>query len=449
MSDIGCVTLTPEVLRVLCQDWPIDRLCNPTVPPAAATVWPISPGLQGLTDWNNALSSIPNGTGNHVLELQPGVHNQRYRIVGSNLGGTGTDPNGAPGFHNWVTSAPGAVIDSNGTLGGSGIEIESANHWNVVNNTFIGSTHHAIRIVLSENTAASPGYIHGNTINGFGDTGGVGINIRGSFSNNQPGGGSGGSSHWFVTCNEVGGASTDPGALREFQEGIYIGRNFSDTTHDIFIARNDLYDVGAELLELKPGSHNVTIVENDFHDSELSAGTNTTSIPTGHVTLQWANTPHSGPGASPNTAFARNRLWNLTQRNGPVRAPITVGIGGQLIESNLGWGNEFGELVNIQTGSSAGEYGPGTFTVRCNTNIGADVIFVQPLFPLTLVAQSNVPDDQTYSFVGPTTGTADAGEGPGSGLAPVAGSPQTGIGCNDATNCTGNSWAGALFEDQR
>lgn len=466
MSDTGCLLLEPDIVgRILCGDWAIDS-CAPMAcaPTGGGQQYDIPSGPGSEAAFYAALAAM-NGTGGNVINFLPGPHEGEYRVRGDNIVGGGTAPDGVPGNHNCITGEPGHLIDSQGfgidpTLAFPAIDIAAANHWNVIGLNIQGSGFYGIRYMLSENTAASPALIFGNTVTG---TSHGGINVRGWFQalpgslGVAPWGGEywGESSHVRIECNTIGGNKPDDAEPDEFREGIYVGAfpEWVDTTHDVLIARNDIFDMTAELIEAKSGSYRVFVEDNLLHDSIIAVGTNTTSIPVGHLVLHWLNSPPPAghPAADPQSHALRNRLWNLGHLAGGPRYPIVLGGGGMTAEANIGWSNQQAEFIAVDGAPQSGTYGPGTKIIRCNSSDGTTYV-VDPDnngWPQATSITANVPTDAAVSVIGPITGTADAGEGPGSGFAPVAPCTIPGPGCTDATGSCVNDCAGALIEDQR
>lgn len=470
MSDTGCIILDPvEFGRILCGDWAKDRLCaepaDPT-PTDGGRLFDIRPGADSLNDWNFAIDAMGNGGGN-VVRFLPGVHPAEYRVRGDNIVGPNASAplgkNGVSGNHNWAFGLPGHEIQASQTIDPvfayPAVSIEAVNYWNVVKMNITASDFYGIRLALSQNDPASPSIVGWNNISG---TNHGGIKIRGWF--NPIGGDTqnyGESSHVEVLCNDIGGPAAGTPEALEFREAIYLGAyggqapipNWVDSTNNVRIAYNDLHDMNSDLVDLKTGTYLIVVEDNLGHDNVLAPGSNSTSFPVGHFTGQWANEPPpvGHPGADPRTIFRRNRLWNLSSAGSPVRYPIALGYGTQTAEANIGWGNEADHLVAVTSSFSAGSFGSGTKTIRCNGSDDSAYV-IDPGgfgFPVSTSIAGNTPNDGAIQVIGPVTGTADAGEGPGSGFAPQAPCPLTGPGCIDATGSCTNTCAGPLMEDQR
>ncbi len=108
--------------------------------------------------------------------------------------------------------------------------------------------------------------------------------------------------------NVVQDTGNRPDAIGPFPhangEGIYIGTGTPsnvDRTHDIYIARNEVFEVGHEALDIKVGTYNITIEDNHFHDIP--------TFTTGAVVI------HLGEfnTADPNITFRRNRVNNVSR----------------------------------------------------------------------------------------------------------------------------------------
>lgn len=458
----GSTTEPCDPGRILPGDWPIDS--RPSTfsrsPGPGGVVYDVRPGDDSEPDFYSALFAMGT-TGGNGINFLLGRHEGEYRVRGGELVGGGSAPSGVAGNHNYITGELGHEIDSQGfgidpSLAFPAIDIAAANHWDVVGLNIIGSAHYGIRLMLSQNTVGSKAKVIGNRITG---TAHGGIKIRGWFeainATPAPWGGEYWGGSYFVEAdfNIIGGnrpLDTEPD---EFREAVYVGAypEWVDDSHDIWIRWNDLYEMDAELVEAKSGSYRVFVEENDLHDSVLVPGTLTTSIPVGHLVLHWWNSPPPAghPGTNPDSHAIGNRVWNLSGAN---RWPIVLGGGAMTARANLGWGNEKDELIAVTHNSDAESYGDGLKVIHCNTNVGGGTYILDPEnfgFPVNVDVSSNVPSNVSVDFIGPLDGTADAGEGPGSGLVPVASCTTGGNGCPDATNSCINECAGALCPDQR
>ncbi len=426
---VGGTPSTPDLSFPINQPWPIDTFVTPTVSLGAGGVeYQIRPGTDSIPDWNLALSSM-NGTGGNVIRFLPGQHDGEYRVRGSKKAG-GSNPSGVAGNHNIITANPGAVISGvqQGAFDLPAVTIDAADHWDIIGLTIDGAYFSGIRYMYSEGTAGSPQRCMGNTV----------INCehycfkaRGWFDGDREG-----SAHIIFEGNVADGG-TRVSAVPTLREGFYVGAGdaeWEDDTNNITIAKNLIRRVQAEAVEIKTECQDWVIEDNIVESCILAPGDGN-STPTGHITLMQANEVRPGGDVAINGVCRRNRIYNCTQESGPVRPPIQVGRGGIDVYSNIVWDCEASTAVEIVTG--AGGMGTGTINVDGNTS---DVTVVTNTAGYgSLTTDNNVPDQVSASFVGPTSGTADAGQGVGSGFAITDNQGTgTGAGRNDATDTAPN-----------
>lgn len=226
----------------------------------------------------------------------------------------------------------------------------------------------------------------------------------------------------------------------EYGEGIYLGTGIddvADTTSQILIEGNEIFDVSNEAIDVKHHVTNVTIRHNQIHDATPYYG--------GAISL--GLNKHSWGSA--NYRVEHNQIWNIKSGLYYGQA-IAVAHGPTTIRHNTIWNVETSESdswpwtsvvqVHGDDNTAAWAYGFGNpkanlVEIVDNTIIGCarscidsttDRGQIQP----RLVVSGNVVDapstgdaandhDRLVSaadLIGPLTGTADAGTGPGSGL---------------------------------
>lgn len=264
----------------------------------------------------------------------------------------------------------------------------------------------------------------------------------------QIGGPMDGSNHIKIGCNEIYNTGMDTINLdgKLLGEGVYIGNGQSVDAemHDIEIYGNNMYAIGSEAVDIKAKSYNITIRDNLIHDFD-PAWTGAIALGVNQVDYQDGNYLVEG-----------NYIWNISTyspRPGNANG-IVPGHGTTTIRNNVIW-NIDDEAISFYERDTTGDYGIGfgsadnrTVNIHNNTmfNCGDACIgehpiqATNPLYPsirlaINNIGDSNNPEDEIViqssanyiatasDFIGPVTGTADAGFGPGSGLALSPSSP--------------------------
>ncbi len=241
-----------------------------------------------------------------------------------------------------------------------------------------------------------------------------------------------------IRCNRI----HDTGRVApEFGEGIYIGTgsvSVPDPTSNILIEGNDIFRTSNEGIDIKHHVTDVTIRHNDVHDLTPYYGG---AISLGLNNLDW------GPA---NYRVENNRIWNVSSGRNYAQA-IAIGHGPTIIRHNLIWGIESETTsswpwihpiqIHGDDSTAAWAYGFGNpaanqVEITGNTVVGCQVAcidsFTDPgavapgltmgVNVVTAASSRDAANDSDHlvsedEFIGPTSGTADAGNGPGSGLA--------------------------------
>ncbi|MDH3300186.1 MAG: right-handed parallel beta-helix repeat-containing protein [Acidimicrobiia bacterium] len=245
------------------------------------------------------------------------------------------------------------------------------------------------------------------------------------------------SSNTVIRCNTI----HDTGMLDpEFGEGIYVGTGRTgavDRTSGVLIEGNEIHSIANEAVDVKRYTTNVTIRNNLIHDVTPYYG--------GAISLG-LNRNDWGPA---NYLVEENRIWNVSSGRHYAQA-IAVAHGPTVIRNNTIWNvdtritDSWPWTATIQVHGDDNEadwaYGFGNpamarVDIIGNTIIGCNQGCIKShtdpgeIRP-TLTVQSNIVDrastgDAANStdivvsagdLVGPVTGTADSGSGPGSGL---------------------------------
>ncbi len=263
-----------------------------------------------------------------------------------------------------------------------------------------------------------------------------------------------------IRCNRI----HDTGRVAaEFGEGIYIGTgsvSVPDPTSNILIEGNDIFRTSNEGIDVKHHVTDVTIRHNDLHDLTPYYGG---AISLGLNSLDW------GPA---NYRVENNRIWNVSSGRHYAQA-IAIGHGPTIIRDNLIWGIESETTsswpwihpiqIHGDDSTAAWAYGFGNpaanrVEITGNTVVGCRVACIDSFTDPGAVAPSltmgvNVvtaassrdaanDSDRLASeadFIGPTSGTADAGTGPGSGLALTSDNTPTSLATTTSTTSAPSS----------
>ncbi|MFV0525821.1 MAG: right-handed parallel beta-helix repeat-containing protein [Acidimicrobiales bacterium] len=223
-----------------------------------------------------------------------------------------------------ITAASGVWIDPGDTSNDKpGLDVMYTSHVNVVG-VNVRNSQFGIRVQNSTGTAAAPIRVADNQVT---DIGHAGIHVGGDVIDHTP------SRHVTVEANTV---SRTGRTAPEYGEGIYIGyggREWADTTSDVTVVDNEIAETGAEGVDIKPGTRNITVEDNRIHDLSPLSGGAISAHYVGEVT-------NPDLDRSGNIMIRGNRIWNITLdgRPGSNNWAIWVGHGGVTITENLIWG---------------------------------------------------------------------------------------------------------------
>lgn len=257
------------------------------------------------------------------------------------------------------------------------------------------------------------------------------------------------SSYWDIRYNEVFQVGLE---RPQYGEGIYVGKGntldwTSETTHHINIIGNFIHHTLAEPVDVKPGCHNINVDDNLFEDNEAPA-----SAWCG-IVLLYADSGWTEPPTShaPNVNARRNRFTRCGLSPTSNDQLIIIGHKGVSAIGNLGWnnGSNLDRLVHLRSTKSFGNV--GDMKVYNNLSFDGTGIHVfgaydpdgskQTAMLAATDRANNAAVATNYAdyvvspsdFVGPTTGTADAGYGPGSGFQPSIGGTLDTTGTNTSS----------------
>jgi len=224
-------------------------------------------------------------------------------------------------------------------------------------------------------------------------------------------------------CDVIGNTVRDTGRVTaRYGEGVYIGtgRSEGDDSHGMFIGYNRFDGVRAEAIELKPHTFDhivrgnlVTSGSHLFH-AAITVGAQAVSAPDARALIEdnrifgYASTRDVVSGIAVghgNTIVRNNVVWGIGGGRG-IRTTTTFAnplAREVLIENNTVWTPGGGPSIALDDGDEG-------------TGVHDQVGHV--------TARNNVTDDGSAGstqvseadLVGPVTGSADARQGPGSGL---------------------------------
>ncbi len=443
MSDIGCLILNPVLpSTILCQPFLIDTLAMPDCVPTGLGITrevydePTFNNAKEIANPGDVIRFVAHPT-TGATDLV-GYFDWRGDNVSPPAGGAAPATDGASGSHICITADPGVRLVGVNTATPV-LDVRGADYIDVINVTTIGGFT-GIRMLSVNGDANSRCRIAGCDVS---ETESSRIVVQGWFTGNYDP-----SSFVDVFLNEVHTPSATT-STPYYSEGIYVGRGtprWVDRTNNVKVYANHIHNLTSEGIEIKPGVTSFEVTDNYLHDFNFAFGPGNES-PTSAITVLYANLAGAGATTPPvdiptaDGYIARNRIHGLTALN-----PFSVGYGGLTFESNIGW-DYVNHMFRVRTEQPYAPAGvtPQPIALNCNTAQGQLLEVFDPDGFNPVVTQSgNVDQSNPLAYIGPTTGTADAGEGPGSGFAPPAGTTG-GAGCTDATGCTGNPAPGALF----
>jgi hypothetical protein len=212
-----------------------------------------------------------------------------------------------------------------------------------------------------------------------------------------------------------------------------------DGTHDIRVYGLHAYDLTADGIDIKPGANNIEVYDAWIHDITLDSGGPVAAI---SINDSWAGAVLDGTVVVDGVV-----IYNVNYRTpGSFGNPISIGDGHVTIRHLIEWDNNANNAVRVRPITTAT---PGmSVTVECATAPDNPMmnVYNPDGVSMTVTEQCNIDSSDGVSFVGPTSGTADSGFGPGSGFVPVNGSAPAASCCShDIAGCP-TTVAGALAE---
>lgn len=341
------------------------------------------------------------------LEYRGGDHNGRA------IGASGTENEPIT-----ITALPDVWIDPGDISNNTAALDVRAVDFVVVDAINVRQSQFGIRLIEVGGTERTPSGVVNSTVVSIGHSG---IAVQADFDTLAPSG------HILISDNSVSETGlTNP----RFGEGIYIGigsveRIYMDESHDITVSGNRIFSVGAEAIDVKPGTRDVVVEDNLLYDLAPIDG--------GAISAHYASDPNPKPQELDRVTIRRNRIWNqnLDGVPGANDWAIWVGHGGVTIEDNIIWGMRDSADTRAVRVRALADFGPHPIVVRNNifwTSTGV-VAEGEPSGAQNLLSDANVGPVESEGttavdpsfFVGSVPapgagGDADNGSGPGSGF---------------------------------
>lgn len=253
--------------------------------------------VNSITDWNNLPAVLTPGDCIRINTNIPGTLIYRGSEPGNF--GTGPFPSGTPEAPIVIYCAPGVWIDPGNPTGvDGGLDIVRARHVHAIG-VNVRNCRFPIRCITSGGSAGAPMKIHHCVTYGSNE---ANIYVGSLSAANLTV-----SSYVSVKFNKC----HDSTGLVEYNEGIYIGTGsesfaWKDTTHDVEVAYNEVYNVRGDGIDIKPGVYNIFVHHNAIHDigGDLGAGISA-CIPN----TAWPNDP--SPTTQRPIWIYNNWIWNI------------------------------------------------------------------------------------------------------------------------------------------
>jgi hypothetical protein len=389
------------------------------------TITPVGAGVTrtvtSAAEWDAAVQAAQPGDEIRITA----TINARLVYRGSGDGGSPVGADGTESDPIVITAEPGAWIDPGDQASSQGaLDVLGANHVHVVG-VQVRNAQFGIRCQQCGGTPANPVRIASNTVT---DIGHAGIHISGHWLDHDP------SHDVLVEGNQV----TRTGRLAaRYGEGVYVGygeTEWIDVTAGVTIRNNEIWDVGAEGVDVKPGTRDVVVENNLIHDLAPIDG--------GAISAHYVNAvPNPHPSQLDQVIVRGNRIWNqnLAGVSGSNDWAIWVGHGGVEVRDNTIWGLRDTSGTRAVRVRATQDFGPHQIVIADNTFWTSKGWVAEgvPSGASNVVASGNrgpdaasneVPVDAS-AFVGPVpalgvSSTADAGSGPGTAFS-LAGASTT------------------------
>lgn len=240
-----------------------------------------------------------------------------------------------------------------------------------------------------------------------------------------------------IRCNQVHHTGRmDP----EYGEGIYLGSGATgvvDATSDVVIEGNEIFLTSNEAIDVKRHVTDVAIRHNQIHDvspyygGAISLGLNKNSWGPANYIVEYNKIWAVRSGlyyaqaiavAHGPTTIRHNVIWDIetsASNTWPWTAPIQVHGDDSNADWAYGFGNPSATAVSITDNTIVGCVKTCISSVTDPGQIQPDLTIGNNTVDRASTGETTNSSDRvvaTADFIGPTTGTADQGTGPGSGL---------------------------------
>jgi hypothetical protein len=358
---------------------------------------PVYPSNKAVSDEGSFLSALKNAKPGDVIFLQAGKVFQQSRTGCMDIVGV----HGTPGNPVIVTSdASNPAVISGGECG---LAVMDSSHLEISNIKINGLSHWGMDIGGLKEGQGRPMGVNNVTVRNVevGYTGIEGIEINSA------------SHHVTVKCSEVHHTGeTTP----IYGEGIYVGDGSShDATHHVTISYNNIHHTKAEAVDVKQTTTYIDVLYNYIHNIEVNSQG---AITLGIDSINYPSGEYKVVG---------NRIHDITKRNHDG-AGIVVGHGNTWVYNNIIW--NIPDSYGIFTQQNFANPNANNVYIHHNTvlnaasgPLGINLIGAHKSGPSNVTSSNNLWESSstgdlkvTAADFLATQGSADSGQGPGSGL---------------------------------
>ena len=440
MTDTGCILLNVEpavALKCAAFDWQRDCPTFTCTPSGGGQLYEIRPGADSQSDWDAAIAAM-NSTGGNVIRFLPGTHSGIYRARGS-AHDPGPAESGVPGNHNCVEGT-GAVLtgtDPNPGLNAT-LDMAGVKHWDVHNITITGGKF-GLRFMSSGGTAGSPVQVSNVDVSGTDD---ARLVLSAWFSDQTVP-----TEFVDIWCPTLHGPNSANNPNPWYSEGLYIGTGFPenvDTSGNITVRGLHAYGLTSDAIDIKSNANAIVIEDFYIHDIDLNHFGPNGDTPTGAVSIWASNDGQSATDPATQVTLRDGVIHSISGVSTTFHHPIAVGSAGGTVIDHV--------TIFDYTTDSAIRVRPfvevtGDLDISCSTAEKQMLDIFDPDNTGIIVTDTcNLEASDGVTYVGPTTGTADAGYGPGSGFTPLD-APTCSVCGLDTAGCP-STVAGAWAEPQ-
>lgn len=375
---------------------------------------PVTFEVEDEASWKEAISQVRPGDS----VLLTSTINSRLEYRGTQRDGVVAGASGTEDLPIRITALPDVWIDP-GDLNNNSAALDLQDvDFVIIDGIQVRNSQFGIRLINVSGSALTPAGVVNSVVT---DIGHSAIAVQADFNTLEP------SSDIVIDGNII----TNTGLTNSrFGEGVYVGSgsaNYIDETHDVRISRNQISQIGAEAVDIKPGTRDILVEQNWIFDLAPIDG--------GAISAHYASVDNPKPQELDQITIRDNRIWNqnLDSVPGSNDWAIWVGHGGVTIEDNIIWGLRDQETTRAVRIRALADFGPHPIVVRNNVFWSFNGVMAegQPSGSQNLLAENNVgpagatgadavePDYFAYPVPPPgERDDADAGDGPGSAFQP-------------------------------